>query len=177
MAGRQVATGLMAVALVWMVVGVGVMRLEIGKWVNDLGAILKVIIIFSLGVGGIVLAVKHGAANTINASSFLPSFGVAKKFLPVIVFLMLGFELISSMAGEVKEPEKRIPRAILTSGAVIAFLYMFATIGILLALSVTKLTSSKGWSRPSRSSSAARVSARSSSTRSGSPPSTPSSRT
>jgi len=135
---------LMAVALVWMVVGVGVMRLEIGKWVNDVGAILKVIIIFSLGVGGIVLAIKHGAANTINGSSFLPSFGVAKNFLPVIVFLMLGFELISSMAGEVKEPEKRIPRAILTSGAVIAFLYLFATIGILLALSLSKLSLVEG---------------------------------
>ncbi len=63
-------------------------------------------------------AIRHGAANTINGSSFVPSFGITKEFLPVIVFLLLGFELISSMAGEVKEPEKRIPRAIFTSGAV-----------------------------------------------------------
>ena len=57
---------LMAVAMVWLVVWVGVlMRLEVGKWVNNLGAIiwLKVIIIFALGVGGIVVAVRHGAAN------------------------------------------------------------------------------------------------------------------
>jgi amino acid transporter len=120
------------------------MRLEIGKWVNNIGAILKVIIILSLGIGGIVFAIRHGSANTINASSFVPSFGVAKTFLPVIVFLLLGFELISSMAGEVKEPEKRIPRAILTSGAAIAFLYLFATIGILLALSLTKLSLVEG---------------------------------
>jgi len=130
---------LMAIAMVWLVVWVGVMRLEIGKWVNNLGAILKVIIIFALGVGGIVFAIRHGAANTIDGSSFVPSFGVAKTFLPVIVFLLLGFELVSSMAGEVQEPAKRIPRAIFTSGALIAFLYMFATIGILLALSLTKL--------------------------------------
>ena len=62
----------------------------------------------------------------------------------MIVFLLLGFELISSMAGEVKEPEKRIPRAIFTSGAVIAFLYLFATIGILLALSLSKLSLVEG---------------------------------
>jgi amino acid transporter len=135
---------LMAIAMVWLVVWVGVMRLEIGKWVNNLGAILKVIIIFSLGVGGIVFAIRHGAANTISGSSFVPSFGSAKKFLPVIVFLLLGFELISSMAGEVKEPEKRIPRAIFTSGAVIAFLYLFATVGILLALSLSKLSLVEG---------------------------------
>jgi glutamate:GABA antiporter len=135
---------IMAVVLVWLVVWVGVMRLEIGKWVNNIGAILKIVIILSLGVGGIVFAIRHGSANTIDASSFVPSFGVAKQFLPVIVFLLLGFELISSMAGEVKEPEKRIPRAILTSGAVIAFLYLFATIGILLALSLTKLSLVEG---------------------------------
>jgi glutamate:GABA antiporter len=129
----------MAIAMVWLVVWVGVMRLEVGKWVNNLGAILKVVIIFSLGVGGIVFAIRHGAANAIHGSSFVPSFGVAKNFLPVIVFLLLGFELVSSMAGEVQEPAKRIPRAIFTSGALIAFLYMFATIGILLALSLTKL--------------------------------------
>ncbi len=135
---------LMAIALVWLVVGVGVMRLQVGKWVNNIGAILKVIIILSLGIGGIVLAIRHGAANTINGSSFVPSFGITKEFLPVIVFLLLGFELISSMAGEVKEPAKRIPRAIFTSGAVIAFLYMFATIGILLALSLSKLSLVEG---------------------------------
>jgi amino acid transporter len=134
----------MAIVLVWLVVAVGVMRLEVGKWVNNIGALLKVIIIFSLGVGGIVFAIRHGAANTISASSFLPSFGVAKQFLPVIIFLLLGFELISSMAGEVQEPEKRIPRAIFTSGATIAFLYLFATIGILLALSLSKLSLVEG---------------------------------
>ncbi len=135
---------LMAIAMVWLVVWVGIMRLEIGKWVNDLGAILKVIIIFSLGVGGIVFAIRHGAANTIDGSSFVPSFSLAKKFLPVIIFLLLGFELVSSMAGEVQGPEKKIPRAVFTSGAVIAFLYMFATIGILLALSLSKLTLVEG---------------------------------
>ncbi|MGE5408321.1 MAG: APC family permease, partial [Syntrophothermus sp.] len=130
---------LMAVALSWAVVGVGIMRLEIGKWVNNVGAILKMAIIFSLGVGGVVFAARHGTANSIHGSDFLPSFNVAKSFLPVIIYLLMGFELVSSMAGEVKRPERDIPRALLTSGAAIAFLYLFATIGILLALSLSKL--------------------------------------
>jgi glutamate:GABA antiporter len=135
---------IMAIALVWLVVGVGVIRLEVGKWVNNIGAIMKIAIILALGVGGIVFALRHGSANTINASSFVPSFGLAKEFLPVIVFLLLGFELISSMAGEVKDPEKQIPKAIFTSGTVIAVLYLFATIGILLALPLAKLSLVEG---------------------------------
>ncbi|MFN8218041.1 MAG: APC family permease [Solirubrobacterales bacterium] len=128
-----------AVALTWAVVGVGIMRLEVGKWVNNVGAILKVLIIFSLGVGGVVFAARHGTANSISGSDFVPSFDVAKTFLPVIIYLLMGFELVSSMAGEVKRPERDIPRAVFTSGVTIAFLYLFATIGILLALSLTKL--------------------------------------
>lgn len=128
-----------AVGLTWAVVGVGIMRLEVGKWVNNVGAALKMVIILAIGVGGVVFALRHGTANSINSSDLVPSFDVAKSFLPVIIFLLMGFELVSSMAGEVKQPEKEIPRALLTSGAAIAFLYLFATIGILLALSLTKL--------------------------------------
>src|SRR6185312_14228510 len=39
---------------------------------------------------------------------------------------------------------RQIPRAIFTSGVAIAFLYLFATIGILLALSLTKLSLVEG---------------------------------
>jgi amino acid transporter len=128
-----------AVALTWAVVGVGIVRLEIGKWVNNIGAIIKAVIIFALGAGGIFFALRHGSANTIHGGSFLPSFGVTKTYLPVIIYLLMGFELVSSMAGEVKDPEKKIPHALFTSGASIAFLYVFATVGILLALPLGKL--------------------------------------
>ncbi len=130
---------IIAVAMSWLVVGVGIMRLEMGKHFNNVGAALKMVIILCLGIGGIVLAIRHGAANTINGSSFVPSFHVAKKFLPVIIYLMIGFELVSSMGDEMKQPEKNVPRALLTSGVAIAFLYMLATIGILLALPLSKL--------------------------------------
>jgi amino acid transporter len=128
-----------ALALTWAVVGVGIMRLEIGKWVNNVGAIIKAVIIFALGAGGIFFAIRHGSANTIDGGSFIPSLDVTKSYLPVIIYLLMGFELVSSMAGEVKQPEKQIPRALFTSGASIAFLYVFATVGILLALPLGKL--------------------------------------
>ncbi|HUA12715.1 MAG TPA: APC family permease [Solirubrobacteraceae bacterium] len=128
-----------ALAATWLVVLVGMIRLQVGKHFNNVGAALKVVIILALGVGGIVFAIRHGAANSITASSFVPSFDVAKKFLPVIIYLMIGFELISSMGDEIENPRKRLPRALLSSGVAIAFLYILATLGILLALSLTKL--------------------------------------
>ncbi|HEX8753315.1 MAG TPA: APC family permease [Solirubrobacterales bacterium] len=128
-----------AVALSWAVVAVGIVRLDLGKWVNNVGAALKMVIIFAIGAGGIVFAIRHGSANSISAGNLLPSFGVTKTYLPVIIYLLMGFELVANLSGEVKRPEKDIPRALFTSGLAIGALYVFSTVGILLALSLTKL--------------------------------------
>ena len=133
-----------AILFTWLVVLVGMTRLEVGKWVNNVGAALKVVIILAIGIGGIVLAVRHGSANHIDGASFVPSFHVAKSFLPVIIYMLLGFELVSSMGGEIKKPEKEIPRAFFTTGVTIALLYIFATVGILLSLSLHKLSLVQG---------------------------------
>ena len=125
--------------MTWLVVAVGSMKLDLGKWVNNTGALFKVLIILALGIGGIQVAATDGAANTITFSDALPSFSDAKTYLPVIIFMLLGFELLSSMSEEIKNPRKVIPRTILTAGAILAFLYMFATIGILLALPLKDL--------------------------------------
>lgn len=137
-AGKWWQVGI-AIACTWAVVWVGVLTLDVGKWVNNLGALLKVAIILALGVGGVVVALGDGSANPITAGDALPSLGDAKTYLPVIIFMMLGFELISSLSEEVKQPEKIIPRTLFSSGAILAFLYVFATIGILLALPLSDL--------------------------------------
>lgn len=134
----------LAILLTWAVVLVGVVRLDIGKWFNNVGAALKMLLVLALGIGGIVFAIRHGAANTIDGSSFVPSFDVAKKFLPVIIYLMIGFELVSSMGDELQEPRRTMPRALLASGLSIALLYILATLGILLALSLSKLSLIEG---------------------------------
>ena len=129
----------LAIAMTWLVVAVGAMKLDLGKWVANTGALFKVLIILALGIGGIQVAATDGAANTITFADSLPSFSDAKTYLPVIIFMLLGFELLSSMSEEIKDPRKVIPRTIFTAGAILAFLYMFATIGILLALPLDDL--------------------------------------
>ena len=59
----QVAMG---IGLTWLVVAVGSMKLDLGKWVNNAGAVFKTLIILALGIGGIVAATSDGAANTIT---------------------------------------------------------------------------------------------------------------
>jgi amino acid transporter len=129
-----------ALTLTWLVVWIGIQRLDLGRIVNDLGAILKVAIISVLAVGGFFLLARDGAANDLSPGDMLvPDWDAAKLFLPVLVYQLLGFELISTMAEEVQDPERNMPKAFAWSGVVVASLYFLGTLGILMALSMDDL--------------------------------------
>ena len=103
------------------------------------GAVFKVLIILALGIGGIQVAATDGAANTITFADALPSFSDAKT-LPAGDHLHAARVRAALVdVGGDKGPEKIIPRTIFTAGAILAFLYVFATIGILLALPLEDL--------------------------------------
>ena len=138
------AQSLVAIGLVWVTVLVGIQTLSVGKLVTNISAAVKTAIILVIGVGAVVLAVRHGSANSFSGGNMLPDIGIAKTFLPVIIYQLLGFELVSSMAGEMKDPERHIPRAILLSGLLVAALYVIGTVGMLLSLPVETIGLTEG---------------------------------
>jgi len=123
-----------AVALTWITVWINIIRLDIGKWVPNLGAVFKVAIMLVIGIGGFVYAGTHGVANELTLSSMTPSWGASLAFLPVIVYNFMGFELMSGASAEMKNPARDVPLTIAVSGILIAAFYLFATIGVLIAL-------------------------------------------
>ena len=127
---------LMIIALTWLTVGINIVTLDLGKWVPNLGAVLKAIIMLALGIGGIVYASSNGAANEFSLSTLAPRWEASLAFLPVIIYNFLGFELMSGAGEEMQSPARDVPWAIARSGALIAFFYVFATVGMLLALKV-----------------------------------------
>jgi amino acid transporter len=60
--------------------------------------------------------------------------------LPVLVFNVLGFELMSSAGEEMRNPQRDVPRAILLSGALVSILYGLGALGILLAVPLENLS-------------------------------------
>lgn len=127
------------ILMTWITVWIGTITLETGKWVPNVGAFLKVLIMLVLGVGGILFATRNGVANDLSFNALLPSWNAGLMFLPVIVYNFMGFELMSGASEEMKNPGRDIPVAIITSGGLIAFFYIFATLGILLALPLDQL--------------------------------------
>jgi amino acid transporter len=129
----QIAIG---IAMTWITVYINVVALNISKWVPNLGAVLKAIIMLTIGVGGFFYAARHGVANDFSLRNLAPAWGAGLAFLPVIVYNFMGFELMSGASEEMSNPQRDVPLAIVISGILIAAFYLLGTIGILIALPV-----------------------------------------
>ena len=130
-----------AIALTWVTVAIGIVRLEVSKWVPNLGAVVKSLIFFILGILGLS-ALFHGKkpANDFSPSAFVPKWNDTLAYLPALLYSTFGFELMSSAGEEMRDPRRDVPRVILWSGALIAILYSFAIGGILFAVPIGKLS-------------------------------------
>ena len=115
------------------------------KWILNLAAVLKALIMFVIGALGIYHAVRYGSANDFSPSSFIPSFDAGGlSYISVIIFNFLGFEVVTSFASEMKDPKREIPKALVLGGIIIAVFYLLSAFGISVAIPKDELTVSSG---------------------------------
>ena len=129
--GWQIAIGII---LTWLAVLVNVVTLDVGKWVPNLGAILKVIIFVAIIAGALIYIQDHGMANPLNMKTLKPDWSNSAQYIPAIIYGMLGFELVSAGSEEMKDPARDVPRAIFISGVIIIVLYLLGTMAVLAAI-------------------------------------------
>jgi amino acid transporter len=122
---------LLAIALLFNIIG-----LKSGRWVQNIGGIASWLPSVALAVVGLMALLHGGSATPITVRSIIPSFDK----LPTILFFanlcfgFAGLELAPMLAGEVVEPRKTFPRAIVISGLTIAACYLAGTICLMWAL-------------------------------------------
>ena len=125
---------LIGLGLTWLAVAVNIVTLEVGKWIPNLGAILKVLIFLTIIIGALVHVGRHGMANPLNLASIAPDWSSSLQYIPAIIYGMLGFELVSAGSAEMRNPARDVPRAILISGSLILLLYIGGTLAVLAAI-------------------------------------------
>jgi amino acid transporter len=129
--GWQIGIG---VILTWLAVLVNVVTLDVGKWVPNLGAILKVIIFLAIIAGSFAYMQDHGMANPLSFETLKPDWSESAQYIPAIIYGMLGFELVSAGSEEMQDPARDVPRSIFISGVIIILLYLLGTIAVLAAI-------------------------------------------
>ena len=94
-------------------------------------AVIKVGLSLLVGGMGVYFVFRNGFVNDMRFSTFLPSFDLhSLSFISVILFNMLGFEIICTFSTDMKNPSKELPLAIIVGGLVISAVYLFSGFGI-----------------------------------------------
>jgi amino acid transporter len=128
---------LLAIALVLNIVG-----LKTGKWVQNVGGLAQWLPAIALVFLGVVALATVGPATRITPASLVPSFAKLSdwSFFANLCFGFAGLELAPMMAGEVFEPRRTFPRAIVVAGVSIAAVYILGTLALLWALPVKDIS-------------------------------------
>jgi amino acid transporter len=133
-----------SVVLLALLVILNIMGLGVGKWVNNLGGIGTFIAAFLLMGLGIIVCLKFGTnihwadfQIPANPRFVLNSFGV-------ICFGLVGLELASVMGDEIENPRKTLPGAVAWGGVLSGFLYIGATLTLLVAVDKNSISVLQG---------------------------------
>jgi len=125
-----------ALLLIWAVIGINIIGVERAKWIAGMGAFAAIAAFVILAITGSWAWLAHGSATEFTAASLVPDIGnfTTLTFFATMTFAFAGMELAPAMAGEIREPGKTIPRAVLISGLIIALVYVLGTSMVLVAV-------------------------------------------
>ena len=122
-----------------------IVGLNIGKWLNNLGAIgtwIPVALLFALAL---LTWSKFGPATSFSMQSFKPTLTVANCGIwATMLSAFAGAEAASIMGSEIKRPRRDIPRALLIAGFLVVAGYVLGTIAILVVVPRQQLNSLEG---------------------------------
>ena len=114
----------------WLAVFMNIVGVGTGKWLQNAGGIgtyLPGVILIVLG--GVAMFTGHASANPITRQNVTPNLGnlAGLNLWASIAFAFAGLELSSAMGGEVRNPRRTLPRAILIAAPLIALVYILGT--------------------------------------------------
>ena len=124
---------------------INLVGINIAKWSYNTGALsMWIPALMVVGMGFIAWA-RFGSATSFHGSAMLPIPHLRQMiFWSTLIFAFGGCETASFLAGEIKNPRRTIPRALLIAGFTIAFCYILGTFCVLLALPSAEATNLDG---------------------------------
>jgi amino acid transporter len=118
--------------LLFVAVILNIIGLNVGKWLQNAGGVSTYIPLMILVLIGATLWLQHGSVTQFTWANMMPHWSWdTVNFWSQIAFAFTGLELVSAMSAEIRDPRRTLPRAVLTSGAMIAVIYILGTLAVL----------------------------------------------
>jgi glutamate:GABA antiporter len=135
----------LSLAVLWLSIVANIVGLERAKRVVNGCALVMGSVLVILVVAAIVSACRFGSATTF-AGSLMPDVAdpALVKSFATMTFALVGLELAPLMGGEIRNPQRVIPRAIVAAGALIIAFYLLGTWALLAALPKEKIEAITG---------------------------------
>jgi amino acid transporter len=116
-------------------VSLNIIGLEKGKWLPNLGSLGLWIPAMVIVIMGGIAWYRFGPANEFSAHALVPSVSLKDIiFWSTIAFAFGGVESASTMAEEIKDSRRILPKALVTAGVLITVIYILGTAGLLLSV-------------------------------------------
>lgn len=122
-----------------------VFGLELGKWLNNVGAITRWLATLVLMAAAALVFWNFGSATPITSKGLVPGLTLRDLlFFSAIAFAVTGPEAASFMGDEIKHPRRTIPSALLLAAPMIAAIYVLGTLSVLVILPAAEVSQLQG---------------------------------
>jgi amino acid transporter len=119
--------------------------LDVGKWLNNVGAIAMWVPAGIIIVLGLIAWHRFGSATSFTVASMTPRTGLKEIiFWSTLTFALGGCETASFMGEEIKKPRRNVPLALLAAGVTVTLCYVAGTACVLLALPSSSVNDLQG---------------------------------
>ncbi|MCA9586295.1 MAG: amino acid permease [Myxococcales bacterium] len=137
------ARSVVAIGIVWLTSLVSISSTRAGARLNSATGALKVLAMVGLVVAGLVLGSRAPAPAEASAPPDvgLGAFGLA---MSPVIFSYLGWNASVYVAGEIKDPDKNLPRSLFIGLGVCTLVYVLVTWTYVRALGIDGLAAVKG---------------------------------
>ena len=130
----------------------GMLRISQSDWVANIGAIIKIVILGGIGFLGFYILFTQGTANPVESwTDFIPLVGAdggfdwaGLSFVSLIIFNMLGFEVVGTFYDDMDKPKKQIPQAIILGGILIAVFYILPSFALGVGTQFSEISTDTG---------------------------------
>jgi glutamate:GABA antiporter len=131
-------------AFIWLTVLVAIVALRYGKWIPNLGAIVRVAVLGFFSLTVVLYAIRHGV-HGYGAGDFRPTSAVFIGLVPLLLFNYVGVELQSGAAGEMENPRREVPIAVARGGIITVLCYAIPIFGIVAVLPASQVSGIGGF--------------------------------